>query len=102
LPGTRRDLHSLPTRRSSDLVAPMQHEDGAERLVGHVVAGDHMVVCADRADVVDALLELDVPQPEALAIGVMADLVMAGMEPVLRSEERTSELQSRENLVCRL
>src|SRR5207302_11332571 len=64
-----RDLHSFPTRRSSDLCALLlQH-----------LARDHQPL-----DLVGALVDL-------------RDLRVAH-----RSEEHTSELQSRENLVCRL
>src|SRR5690606_41524475 len=38
----------------------------------------------------------------AALLGVGAVLVVAGGVRLLRSEEHTSELQSRENLVCRL
>src|SRR3984957_20685973 len=34
--------------------------------------------------------------------GVQIDRAVKPMRPILRSEEHTSELQSRENLVCRL
>src|SRR5207302_11323447 len=60
-----RDLHTFPTRRSSDLVAPQEKdlgcEDHAGSAAGHCCGQQHC-----------------------------------------RSEEHTSELQSRENLVCRL
>src|SRR5690606_41274671 len=81
--GARRDLHSFPTRRSSDL--------GAERPAPFTAAGaDKLVVLAgvvQHQDVVDHDL-----QPVGLGIDHDGD----------RSEEHTSELQSRENLVCRL
>src|SRR5690349_24966723 len=71
-PAPRRDLHSFPTRRSSDL-------DGAvaqpARRLQHARAGAGQV-------------ERDVGRP----------LYLAGS----RSEEHTSELQSRRELVCRL
>src|SRR5207302_9362509 len=65
--GDHRDLHSFPTRRSSDL------------LVGS--NGNLRLVVDDQTTVV----------PAEQAVGASA-----------RSEEHTSELQSRENLVCRL
>src|SRR5436305_12062862 len=70
LSGHSPDLHSFPTRRSSDLdtIAIAIHADVADAGSG-IRAG--MVSCAD-----------------------------AG--PSVRSEEHTSELQSRPHLVCRL
>src|SRR5690606_42092331 len=70
----RRALHSFPTRRSSDLTGRVhQHDRGS----GHP---------RGRAD----------PHPAALPDPRQGH-VQRG-----RSEEQTSELQSRENLVCRL
>src|SRR5436309_6075630 len=71
--GGHRDLHSFPTRRSSDLFA-----------------------CGPRADACGScgglrrLPALDLPSNQLSTM------------PRQRSEEHTSELQSRENLVCRL
>src|SRR5207302_3247691 len=68
----RRDLHSFPTRRSSDL-------------------GNSTMTNS--------------PTPVAVAGGLTFAAVSAGLYQtcgVTRSEEHTSELQSRENLVCRL
>src|SRR5690606_42091633 len=69
--GDRRDLHSFPTRRSSDL-KKVAAERGVE------------------------------PLGEIVSYGMVAgpDNPSLNLQP--RSEEHTSELQSRENLVCRL
>src|SRR5699024_12577344 len=87
---TTRDLHSFPTRRSSDLGGgghqgrePHQGRAGAEgglhhRLRPHVPAQVHYVI----AVVLQEHLH-----------DVLSDV---------RSEEHTSELQSRFDLVCRL
>src|SRR5207302_10750426 len=64
-----RDLHSFPTRRSSDL---LEHEPPHRRKARPGRTGD----------------------------GPCCSRPRAGPSP--RSEEHTSELQSRENLVCRL
>src|SRR5690606_41554963 len=84
--GAHRDLHSFPTRRSSDL------EVGA-------TSGERVEVRLLRQ------------QPRDLFWMALASLALAGLAWVagwpagalgIRSEEHTSELQSRENLVCRL
>src|SRR5690606_39399799 len=47
--------------------------------------------------------KIGTPQPSSRACSIIDMVAMvADTEPVLRSEEHTSELQSRENLVCRL
>src|SRR5690606_5655589 len=45
---------------------------------------------------------VDVKLPPLLIQPIVENAVVHGMDQVLRSEEHTSELQSRENLVCRL
>src|SRR5690606_41752067 len=94
-------LHSFPTRRSSDLGAL-----GLEALSRG----------AEHATFVELLpASLDALASNIVALGAgdrstvkRADAMrfVAGLEPgsfdVARSEEHTSELQSRENLVCRL
>src|SRR5437870_10601704 len=70
--GAHRDLHSFPTRRSSDLAI--------ERAViladGGYIRSEHLPVSATRK--------------------------ASPADDALRSEEHTSELQSRGHLVCRL
>src|SRR5690606_41951455 len=86
--GDHPDLHSFPTRRSSDL-----DEAALLRLLGgeHVTAEDQ----GGRPLLPDPLAH----PPEVSTAGMDADVEEARVE---RSEEHTSELQSRENLVCRL
>src|SRR5438270_3972825 len=67
-----RDLHSFPTRRSSDLVLLLTEEDFSR----------YIAATGGRPD------------------GVTAN--SASLEVTPRSEEHTSELQSQSNLVCRL
>src|SRR5690606_41964941 len=91
-----RDLPSFPTRRSSDLLDP-DHQLLQGALV-HVLA---------LTDVVEELAEELDPLAGAERRELAFDLAhVAGERLVLaeaaRSEEHTSELQSRENLVCRL
>src|SRR5690606_41817651 len=71
-----RDLHSFPTRRSSDL--PRRHL---------------------RVALVDLGNEFgDEAEPRPIRAGELHEIAVGKA----RSEEHTSELQSRENLVCRL
>src|SRR5439155_3655350 len=81
-----RHLHSFPTRRSSDLPAQVVVErvDGIFRTVEPVAAPLREIAGGDEGKVAVAIA--DVRDADAL----------------LRSEEHTSELQSRGQLVCRL
>src|SRR5690606_41735901 len=87
---------SLPTRRSSDLVHPRAARRAEDRgQVGH----PHLAALPGAQGVRDV--------PEAVARGRgglrLATRVVRRVPPGdRRSEEHTSELQSRENLVCRL
>src|SRR5690606_41632726 len=94
-------LRSFPTRRSSDLVA-------------HVIAGQvHHHVVIDGEQLAQAAVQLgavEAPQRDGAWIVGSLQLGRAsqgqdsdgGSSAQGRSEEHTSELQSRENLVCRL
>src|SRR5690349_22351941 len=79
--GYHRDLHSFPTRRSSDLWLRLESKL-------RVIIMDQMV---ERKDSVRPLLPTMYLKPTEgeFKVGV-------------RSEEHTSELQSRRDLVCRL
>src|SRR5206468_12766156 len=81
-----RDLHSFPTRRSSDLQGRRQFLRAA------VLAREVAARGGERR--LDALLLVG---ESALAGGSVRDA-----EEGYRSEEHTSELQSRSDLVCRL
>src|SRR5690606_41981502 len=91
-----RALPSFPTRRSSDLGDDPQRERAGKAVDELAVAGREEVVedvVGDLPHRVLVLLETlrrDQPHQQGTVIGVG------------RSEEHTSELQSRENLVCRL
>src|SRR5690606_41659781 len=83
------DQHSFPTRRSSDLAAG-EHPD-----IGLVY--DSLEAPEDAP--------LDYDEVEEVIKGVRGDSVWLNVENIkaeVRSEEHTSELQSREKLVCRL
>src|SRR5690606_41576081 len=84
------DLHSFPTRRSSDLeiyegdILVITDDGGVERSEVRWNADHAMFVISNYSG-----LGFDAYEPSQV-------------EVVGRSEEHTSELQSRENLVCRL
>src|SRR5690606_41363052 len=102
LSGAGRELHSFPTRRSSDLVvvqigalAATAASQGAR--LNHVKAHGALYNMAVRQpalarSIAQAVHDVD----PSLVFYALASSDMA------RSEEHTSELQSRENLVCRL
>src|SRR5690606_40482996 len=85
--GDHRDLHSFPTRRSSDL-----QYSGLTRpkrcLETQCDSDASFRYLMSSARVIDA------------SVNVWSGVAVDGA--TLRSEEHTSELQSRENLVCRL
>src|SRR5690606_41974056 len=80
--GDHRDLHSFPTRRSSDL--SVGSTSSAPSPATSAVADTEEVTTA-------------APAAMASSTGSPKPSAREG-----RSEEHTSELQSRENLVCRL
>src|SRR5690606_42121381 len=82
-------LHSFPTRRSSDLTRRAAPPAQPDQLLWHVPDDLDAVVLRHRTKPADTL-----PKPGPAGIPVQ--------RLVGRSEEHTSELQSRENLVCRL
>src|SRR5690606_41211862 len=97
--GAQRDPHSFPTRRSSDL------------LLGAVRADDELLALApgllpEAADALEGLGKrkgvLVLPAGPGVAAGFERLDLNRAWAGALRSEEHTSELQSRENLVCRL
>src|SRR5438309_9094318 len=83
--GPHRDLHSFPTRRSSDLIDVLVNNAG--------IAGQNVPT-------------LDYPVEEwerVLRINLTSQfLCCRAVAPHMRSEEHTSELQSQFHLVCRL
>src|SRR5688572_30987738 len=85
--GDHRDLHSFPTRRSSDLVEfviPFGLGGGSD-LMARIV---HKIIVEEKLVPVSIAL---VNKPGG-----------GGAAGIGRSEEHTSELQSQSNLVCRL
>src|SRR5690606_41620058 len=90
---------AFPTRRSSDLIWHKSRRRFVESdpRLGLMLSGELAVLQAPLFDG----LSLD---PFALFDGGLglAEVGIGGRHVVQRSEEHTSELQSRENLVCRL
>src|SRR5207302_9734344 len=90
------DLHSFPTRRSSDLGNGLR----LELVATEVGEPDHVVrdrACSGARDRLPAALEY-----ERGALVTDRRWLARVHDALQRSEEHTSELQSRENLVCRL
>src|SRR5690606_40624403 len=93
------DLHSFPTRRSSDLVDVL-------------VIGAGLVGCSAAYFASQTGHEVVITEMRDIAMGASgrnAGFMISGLDTYYhraveeyRSEEHTSELQSRENLVCRL
>src|SRR5690606_41281680 len=95
-----RDRHSFPTRRSSDLITSTPTDSGRVMRTSHFLLGLRL------RPVVASIVML-----ATTAVGARAQIVVNTFETHVRatrdsvsarSEEHTSELQSRENLVCRL
>src|SRR5207248_5530816 len=99
-PGHHRDLHSFPTRRSSDL----EHQVRIE------AAGPEARGAGDAAQPIARLLQVEQiaaqrcagrgDELQALHLALADGCVRFLLQP--RSEEHTSELQSPYDLVCRL
>src|SRR5204862_1265547 len=81
-----RDLHSFPTRRSSDLQT-------------FLAVRDFLIALSQRQPVL--LVLEDLHWADSLSMSLLS-LLMERLSAQCRSEEHTSELQSRRDLVCRL
>src|SRR5690606_41780391 len=88
-----RDLHSFPTRRSSDLCGPRRSAACRPNPVPPARCSGWNGCCTSRSF------------HRSRWSGSASDSCTSsapGIQQSARSEEHTSELQSRENLVCRL
>src|SRR5207249_6352524 len=97
-----RDLHSFPTRRSSDLFGIAAHggvEDWARAVLE---AGAGLLFLAWAVWFYRHREEQPVSSPLLPPLIAFALVVAGQCERNERSEEHTSELQSRFDLVCRL
>src|SRR5205823_7631245 len=93
--GARADLHSFPTRRSSDLhllAVAVDRDRPPQERADHEVGDPALVLHAELARAADA----------AHAEDGRRQPVQASVLLHVRSEEHTSELQSLAYLVCRL
>src|SRR5690625_7600750 len=88
---THRDIHSFPTRRSSDLGVAVVAHTGFTPQSEHVLGGYR--VQGRQADAAEQMVAEGLALQEAGAAMLLMEM---------RSEEHTSELQSRGHLVCRL
>src|SRR5690606_40178031 len=102
-PSSRRPAHPpapppLPTRRSSDLYAAGNAANGnaIPDDGDKIYAAEHVLTLASVPPVVAAMAPVNPPVVLGPGGGTITYRVL------LRSEEHTSELQSREKLVCRL
>src|SRR5204862_6680886 len=91
-PPPPRDLPSFPTRRSSDLI-------GTPRLLLNSRSKQFPDGLANRSGLVGKRLMF---HPYAMVTGLFPESLEGYKGPTGRSEEHTSELQSRRDLVCRL
>src|SRR5690606_41724648 len=89
-------LPPLPTRRSSDLLLGVQTGLGEEGVEVDAELAQVAVLLGQEA------CDGPVAEPGAALGGLHGAQAVAGLGVGIRSEEHTSELQSRENLVCRL
>src|SRR5690606_39723450 len=93
-----RVLHPFPTRRSSDLQAGRHILDRAQ-VRGDVLAGGAI---AARGALRELAIDIAQVHRQAIELHLGRKARLLHVELLFRSEEHTSELQSRENLVCRL
>src|SRR5690606_41685306 len=94
---TLHDLHPFPTRRSSDLVV-MTTAAFVALACAFIIGLGAIGACIGIGIMGGKYLEASARQPELMNVLQTKMFLLAG----LRSEEHTSELQSREKLVCRL
>src|SRR5690606_41644104 len=93
---THGSLHAFPTRRSSDLRLVAEGNVGIAFEALGVLTGENYSTLAPLRN------ELPVSPPEPADRKHWEEMALSNNAQLKRSEEHTSELQSRENLVCRL
>src|SRR5204862_8089566 len=93
--GPPRALHSFPTRRSSDLRSPRESVMVLPQLSDSRAASSSAFFSTRSAS-------LNISRPRSAASIVFHGPDSSACRAAFRSEEHTSELQSRRDLVCRL
>src|SRR5207253_8465872 len=94
-------LHAFPTRRSSDLqrlsgtVAPAGNKNAALPLLAATMLTDSAIILHNLPQIGDVATKVELLQK-------LGACIQAQGAHSWRSEEHTSELQSRGHLVCRL
>src|SRR5690606_40447546 len=96
-----RSLLSSPTRRSSDL-DQARAQDVTSKLSRLNAEISHLEGLRRQLDDAKVLYELAESENDAASLVEVGAEITALAKAISRSEEHTSELQSRENLVCRL
>src|SRR5207253_11368836 len=90
-----RDLHSFPTRRSSDLYEALKMRGRPSKRVTPLMISAMRMAWSSLSITHGPAMRKRLPPP-------MTALPTWKPSPTVRSEEHTSELQSRGHLVCRL
>src|SRR5207302_8242527 len=94
-------LHSFPTRRSSDL--SVETLDLSEVMGRIQRLRDNEPPVVERLKAIRAYVSTNsIPENALVKMAKLGAVIHTWMKETERSEEHTSELQSRENLVCRL
>src|SRR5690606_41389677 len=95
-------LHSFPTRRSSDLPA-MKAVEITDTLIHHLRTDRPRFARVNYAngDMVGHTGDLQATIAAVQVVDLQLARLQRAVDELDRSEEHTSELQSRENLVCR-
>src|SRR5206468_11470061 len=100
--GVHRHLHSFPTRRSSDLGEPMMDNETLRLLVQHKLQDGRLPRGIGRVLIgPGGGTTCDACEARITKEQTAQEVALAGGRDA-RSEEHTSELQSRSDLVCRL
>src|SRR5690606_41726228 len=98
----RSECYSFPTRRSSDLKIQLDDPDHANTVMTLDELKTVLTNAQSEAQSSDKQLSVLINGSESRPYGEVMQLMSTLQDAGLRSEEHTSELQSRENLVCRL
>src|SRR5207249_11706123 len=97
-----RHLHSFPTRRSSDLFAELDRLHARGHRFTAISEERGEVAFGDSSGIVVVIDPLDGSLNARRTLPSHSLSLAVASGPTMRSEEHTSELQSRFDLVCRL